>query len=283
MRLSFASCLVIILLTSLVSCEQPATVAKGKKGAMTALATYEAAMQELLSGDYVEAATLFEAIAGATLNPVVSQLALLRLGDALFFQGRYAEAAELFREFQEQFANSPDVHHAIYMRGLCFLRKMPEDNFILPPAESREMDDVENAYNVLSSLTQRAPDSYYAMRARFLLTQVVQRKCRHHLYVARFYSRNKKPLGVVQRIEQALTFEEREKKKGNVPATFMCASKQDVVLSLAREYEKAGNLEGLRRTLERYLQYESRYENAADGLKQIQEAVQRLEKAQPAK
>lgn len=263
-------------------CQTPAGAGKVGITGMTAFDTYRAALAELSDGDYVEAGNLFETLASATLNPVLSQLSLLRLGDALFFQSRYAEAAEIFREYQEQFSNSPDVYHAIYMRGLCFIRKMPEDSLIMPPAESREINDADNAYLVLSTLLDRAPDSYYAMRARYLLAKVVERKCRHHLYVAAFYRRDGKPMGVVQRLEQALALEDAEHSRRSVPDSFMCAAAQENILELAEAYEELGDLSGLKRTLEAYKKHQKAYKSPEDGLNTIQEAIQALDKPGPA-
>jgi outer membrane protein assembly factor BamD len=213
---------------------------------------YEKAMDELLSGDYTSAATMFEELSASTLNPVLSQMATLRLGDSIFFQARYAEAAEVYRQFIEQYARSPDWPHAAYMRGLCYLRKMPEDHWILPPAESREMADADNAYQSFVSLIQGAPDSYYAMRARLLLARTVERRCRHHLYVASWYEKKDRPQGVTQRIEQAIADENGEKARGRIPASFHCADAPPTLVRLARAYDAADNAAGVLKTVARF-------------------------------
>ncbi len=213
---------------------------------------YYQAMDEMLSGDYTQAATKFEDLAASSINPVLSQMATLRLGDALFFQARYAEAAEVYRQFLEQYARSADWPHAAYMRGLSFLRKMPEEHWILPPAEGREMADTDNAYQSFVSLIEGAPDSYYAMRARLLLAQTVERRCRHHLYVASWYEKKARPRGVAQRIEQAIADETGEKARGRIPATFSCADTPGVLLRLARAYDADNNGPGVQRTAARF-------------------------------
>ncbi len=236
---------------------------------------YELAMDELLGGDYTKAATLFEELAAGTLNPVLSQLGTLRLGDALFFQGRYAEAAEVYREFLDQYSRSPDWPHAAYMRGLCFLRKMPEDHWVLPPAESREMSDVDNAYQSFVQLIEAAPDAYYSMRARLLLTQTVERRCRHHLYVAEWYDDRDQPKGMVQRLEQAMAEEAAEKSKGRIPATFHCADTRTNLLLLARGYDETENGEGIRRTLERYRTRAGEFDDGGSGLKKLEKLAEK--------
>ena len=189
---------------------------------------YDEALEDLLDGNYTEAATKFESIASSTLSPVLSQVATLRLGDSLFFQGRYAEAAEVYREFLIQFSNSPDVGHAAYMKGLCYLEKMPSDTFIHPPAESRQMEDVQAAYDSFAFLVDRYPDSFHALRARHALTVCLERKCLHHLYVAHYYDDKDRPKAVIQRIESALKMEETEKHLKHLPDSHLCAATSKV-------------------------------------------------------
>ena len=236
---------------------------------------YEKAMNEFVTEDYTQAATMFENIISTSLNPVLTQLATLRLGDSLFFQGRHAEAAEIYREFLDQYPRSPDAPHAAYMRGLSYLRKMPDDHFILPPAESREMSDVSNAYLSFASLIESSPDSYYALRARFLLARTVERKCRHHLYVARWYNRDGAPNAVIQRLEQALSEEEHERSRGYIPADFFCASQPGNLMMLAKAYNKTGNLPGLRSIEARFQAASSRFPEPESALATLRKMIVR--------
>jgi outer membrane protein assembly factor BamD len=238
---------------------------------------YEEAMNELLSGDYTQAATMFEDLSASTLNPVLSQMATLRLGDSIFFQARYAEAAEVYRQFIEQYARSPDWPHAAYMRGLCFLRKMPEDHWILPPAESREMSDADNAYQSFVSLIEGAPDSYYAMRARLLLAMTVERRCRHHLYVAAWYEKKNRPLGVTQRIEQAIADEAGEKARGRIPASFHCADAPRTLVRLARAYAASGNGAGVQKTVALFHEQTKAMKVSESALKEIRTLAKKYE------
>ncbi len=238
---------------------------------------YEKAMDELLSGDYTQAATMFEELSASTLNPVLSQMATLRLADSIFFQARYAEAAEVYRQFIEQYARSPDWPHAAYMRGLCFLRKMPEDHWILPPAASREMADADNAYQSFVGLIQGAPDSYYAMRARLLLAKTVERRCQHHLYVAEWYERKDRPRGVTQRIEQAIAAEAGEKARGRIPASFHCADAPATLVLLARAYDATNNGAGVQKTVARFNERTTEMKVSASALEEIRALAKKYE------
>lgn len=233
------------LVLALAACESNATTGAGAD----AFQRYEEAVGKLVKGSFADAASQFEDIAGTTLSPLLSQLATLRLGDSLFLDGRHAEAAEVYREFQEQYASSPDVPHAVYMRGLCYLRRMPEDHWVLPPAESREMTDVESAYEAFTWVIENRPDSLFAPRARIMLARTLERKCRHHLYVAAYYKREDNPAGVVQRLEQALAADEAEMAKGHLTPRMACGVTADNILWLGRTYGEMRNADGVRRAL----------------------------------
>lgn len=238
---------------------------------------YDEALEELLDGNFTEAATKFETVANSTLSPVLSQLATLRLGDALFFQGRYAEAAEIFREFLIQFSNSPDVGHAAYMKGLCYLERMPEDTLIHPPAESRQMEDVQAAYDSFAYLVDRYPNSFHALRARHFLARCLERKCLHHLYVARYYHKKDRPIAVIQRLESALKMEETEKQLKHLPDSYLCAATSDNFLLLARSYFELGDLESLKWLEGKYADYVDRFTKPDEGLEKIRKLRVTLE------
>lgn len=243
---------------------------------------YMEAMEKLIKGDHVAASQKFEALAGSTLNPLLVQLSTLRLGDALFFQGNHAEAAEVYREYLVQFPTSPDAPHAFYMRGLCFFEKMPGDSWILPPAESREMDDVMNAYANFAALVDQYPSSFYALRARAMLVRTVERRCRYHLYVAHYYRKNGKPLGVVQRMRQALDLEARERDAGHVPESFFVAGSREELLMLAKAYESLKDLAGLQYTRETYVRNQKYFRQPEKGLAEIDRRIESVTRnAQP--
>lgn len=235
----------------------------------SALEKYELALEELLDEDYIDAAEAFESLAASTLNPVIAQMATLRLADALFFQAKYAEAAEVYREFLVQFSNSQDAGHAIYMRGSCYMERMPDNVWILPPAESRELADVQQARQAMAMLVDRYPDTYYALRARTMLVKCVRRLCENHLYIARFYEGDDKPAAVVQRVEQAVALEESEKAANHIPKSFICASARDNLLLMARAFHKLKDAKGLDWVEQKYNENLARYTDPQAGLAEI--------------
>lgn len=220
---------------------------------------YVEAMDELTSGNYIEAAERFDKLANNSLDSLVQQLAQLRLGDALFMQGRPLEAAEVYREYVIQHPNSPDAPHAAYMRGLCYFRRIPGDSWILPPSSGREMLDVNRAYDALVAVVDNYPNSYFAVRARHHISILVDRKCRNHLYVAEFYWDRENYGAVAQRIEAAMELEQAQKAMQHVPDSFSCATQQDVLLRLAEVYYILGDTEGFTRAKAYFESNKKRY------------------------
>ncbi len=259
------------------ACQNDATTS-----GLDAFQRYEEAVSKLVKGNFADAAVAFEDIAGTTLSPLLSQLATLRLADSLFLDGRHAEAAEVYREFQEQYASSPDVPHAVYMRGLCFLRRMPEDHWVLPPAESREMTDVESAYEAFTWVIENRPDSFYAPRSRIMLARTLERKCRHHLYVAAYYRREGNPEGVVQRLEQALAADEAEMAKGHLTAGMSCGATPDNLLWLGRTYHEMRNAAGVKRTIQAWERHKASFPSRASVGTELERMASDLAEEPPA-
>lgn len=250
MNHSFTCCLWSASLAALLAlgCTKSAT---GDAAADPQVKQYSDGLQALLDDNYLEANTKFDELSNKTLDQTLQELAQLRLGDTLFYQGRYREAAEVYREYLTQHDDSPDAPHAAYMRGLAFLRRCPEESWIKPPAESREMSDVELAYTSLLFLVQRYPDSYHALRAKYQVASVIQRRCRNHLYVAEYYVDRDVPAGTIQRLEQGLSMEENERKAGYLGPTMVCIATPRTLELLATAYVEVNDPEGFWRTIKR--------------------------------
>ncbi len=212
---------------------------------------YQEGLEALLESNYLDANTKFEELANKTLDQNMQELAKLRLGDTLFYQGRFRESAEVFREYLTQHDDSPDAPHAAYMRGLAFLRRCPEDSWLMPPAESREMSDVELAYAAFIFLVQRYPDSYHALRAKYHIAAVAQRRCRNHQYVADYYEGRGAPGGTIQRLEQGFSLEDKERAAGYLPPSMGCIISSKTLRMLAEAYLQSEDPTGFWRTYRR--------------------------------
>ncbi|MFH1530873.1 MAG: outer membrane protein assembly factor BamD [Pseudomonadota bacterium] len=226
---------------------------------------YEAALNDLIRSRTQEAQEAFATLMESSSNPEVTELSMLRLGDALFAEGKFAEAREVYRQFTEQFGSSPNVPHALYMSARCHLERTPSDLWILPPAAEREQGDLKQALTLLRRLILSHRESFSAVRGRALYARSAKKSCEHELYVAEYYVGRKRPVGAIQRLEQLLADEADQRKQGLLPPSWhMCRELDSGFLLLAEAYTKDGSRAGVESTLGRYLALRPNGEAAKD-------------------
>lgn len=230
---------------------------------------YEAALSDLIRSRTQEAQEAFATLMESSSNPEVTELSMLRLGDALFAEGKFAEAREVYRQFTEQFGSSPNVPHALYMSARCHLERTPSDLWILPPAAEREQSDLGQALVLLRRLILSHRDSFSAVRGRALYARSAKKACEHELYVAEYYIGRKRPVGTIQRLEQLLADEASQRKQGLLPPNWhMCQELDDGFVLLAEAYAKDGSRGGVESALQRYLALRPMGE-AAQGIREL--------------
>ncbi len=226
---------------------------------------YEAALNDLIRSRTQEAQEAFATLMESSSNPEVTELSMLRLGDALFAEGKFAEAREVYRQFTEQFGSSPNVPHALYMSARCHLERTPSDLWILPPAAEREQSDLQQAMVLLRRLILSHRESFSAVRGRALYARSAKKSCEHELYVADYYMGRKRPVGTIQRLEQLLADEASQRKQGLLPPNWhMCKELEDGFVLLAEAYAEDGSRDGVQSALDRYLALRPKGEAAAD-------------------
>ena len=263
--------LILILILTLAACSSAPTIT-GTPADQERM-RYEAALNDLIRNRTQEAQEAFSTLMESSSNPEVTELSMLRLGDALFAEGHFAEAREVYRQFTEQFGSSLNVPHALYMSARCHLERTPDNLWILPPASEREQADLSQALVLLRRLILSHVDSFAAIRGRALYARSAKKSCEHELYVARYYLGRKRPVGTIQRLEQLLAAEADQRKMGLLPASWhMCGEVDDGFLLLAEGYAQDGSREEVERTLERYTALRPRGP-ASDDIKELLEGL----------
>ena len=86
----------------------------------------------------------------------------------------------------------------------CFVKEMPDDFFLLPPAYEKDQTAVRDALRELDSARAKYPNSPYAKPAEGYRREVLRRLIEHEVYVARFYLERGHPKAAILRIESAL-------------------------------------------------------------------------------
>ena len=196
------------------------------------LENYRKGMEELWDENYLEAEKYFEHVRNNFQFSKYAALADLRIADADYGRGKYAEAFDEYMLFRKFHPNHPAVPYAAYKAALCYYQQMPERWFFLPPPEERDQAPIEAAakylsryiaefghlenepagrdkaapdkdgeYDVMVGEEQRVSEAERIADAKKKLAEVRHRLAEHEMYVAEFYWKHDKPKAVVGRLE----------------------------------------------------------------------------------
>jgi len=112
-----------------------------------------------------------------------SEEAELKIAQANYLSGKYAEAIVAFTDFQRRHPTSPNLPFVGYYLGMCYAKQME--------AIDRDQGAAQNAQNVFLTVIQQYPDSPYADLAREELARCRSKLAEHELYIARYYAKRK--------------------------------------------------------------------------------------------
>ncbi len=103
----------------------------------------------------------------------------LKIAEAQFLAGHYAEAVAAFTDFQRRHPTSPHLAYVGYALGLCYAKQMGTID--------RDQTASQNANNYFATVAQQYPDSPFAELAREQLAKCRENLAAHELYIADFY------------------------------------------------------------------------------------------------
>lgn len=235
---------------------------------------YYEGVAHLKDGDYVKAAQIFQVVAASPRHVKQAALAKLRLGDALFFQGRYAEAAEVYRGFVGQYKTDPNLPYARFMVSRSFYKRLPSDWFLIPPAYEMDQSITQQAEGELKSFLTTFPTSPFAPEVRTMLAETRGMLFAREMYAIDFYSDRDKWQAVAWRLGDAVqTYPE-------------LAVKDALVWRLASAWDKVGDQGETAKALGLYLEHfpDGAHHAAAKArLEVIRKAIEATEKARTPK
>jgi outer membrane protein assembly factor BamD len=162
---------------------------------------YHEGLDELESGNYVEALEYFNELSKGPAYIKYAGLGRLRQADCLFLQERYDEAIESYRTFIRQYEGNPNVAYAYFRIGQAHFEQMPGDFWMLPPSSEKDQTHVRLAYEELDRFVMAFPRSRYLDAASAMRKVCRERLYLHELYVVEFYDGRERPKAVGQRIE----------------------------------------------------------------------------------
>jgi outer membrane protein assembly factor BamD len=196
---------VLLLPLGIVAC---ASSEDGKQVnySMTAKQNYERGLEELKKEHYVEASHYFSYVKQKFPFSKYAGLAELALADTEFARANYQEAIDSYKSFARLHPTHEKVEdgYVAFRIAECFVKEMPDDFFLLPPAYEKDQSSVRDALRELDSARSKYPDSPYAKPAQAYRREVLRRLIEHEVYVARFYLERGHPKAAILRIETAL-------------------------------------------------------------------------------
>lgn len=165
---------------------------------------YYEGMIDLVDGDYLEASQQFQLVAASPRTSKYAALAKLRLGDALFFQERFAEATEIYRGFTNQYKADPNLPYARFQVAHCYFKRLPSEWFISPPAHELDQTLTQQAEAELKGFLSQFPTSRFAGDARKMLRETRKMLFDHEMYAVDFYVDRAKWQAVAWRLSEAM-------------------------------------------------------------------------------
>jgi outer membrane protein assembly factor BamD len=173
---------------------------------LTAKQNYEKGLMELKAENYTDAVRHFTYVKQKYPFSKYAALAELALADTQYERTSYVAAVDAFKMFQRLHPTHEKVEdgYVAFRVCQCYVKDMPDDWAILPPASEKDQSPVREAFRELTDFLERFPDSKYTKEAKKLRKNVVSRLIDHEVYVARFYSNQGHPKGAILRLEAAI-------------------------------------------------------------------------------
>ena len=231
----------LVLAAGTVGCASSDEGGKALTYSLTAKQNYDKGLAELKDENYTEAIRYFSFVKQKFPFSKFAVLAELALADTHFDRGNYQEAIDAFKNFTRLHPTHEKVEdgYVAFKICECYVKDMPDDWFLVPPAYEKDQSAVRDAYRELTDFLDKYPDSKYVPEAKKRWREVVARLLEHEVYVARFYLDRGFPKAAILRIEGALR---RYPESGR---------EAELLLVLGQTHLEMGNPASARATFER--------------------------------
>ena len=181
---------------------------------------YDKGLEELKDENYPEAIRYFSFVKQKFPFSKYAVLAELALADTQFARGSYQEAIDAYKSFARLHPTHEKVEdgYVAYKICDCYVKDMPSDWALVPPAYEKDQSAVRDAHRELTDFLDKYPDSKYLAEVKKLHREVMARLIEHEVYVARFYLDGGHPKAAILRIEAALATLSRVGARGRAAA-----------------------------------------------------------------
>lgn len=141
------------------------------------------AQERMDADDYKTAAELWQQLKDQYPYSKYATLGELKLGDALYLQGKYIEALGAYEDFERLHPENDAVSYAVYQQGMCHYQRMH--------GIDRDQTPTIQAIQTLARLIETYPDSQYAAMGRARIAEAQNNLAGHEFYVGEFYYKRK--------------------------------------------------------------------------------------------
>ncbi|MEY3012347.1 MAG: hypothetical protein RIT45_1082 [Pseudomonadota bacterium] len=215
----------LLVASTLAACAGAPTVGQPRDEAER---LYLEGLQQLRGGNPLEATQSFANLLKLPAYLGVTATARIRLGDALFAQGKYTEAIEAYQGYLQRHEGSSDVAYAAFKVAECHARMVPTDFWLLPPVHEMDLSAADKARYHLERFVRQHPTSNYVPEALRMRDEMLDLELSQHRYVVRFYRKRSQWLGVAWRSHEMMR---------RFP---LRAHGRDDYVALAQAYEQLG-------------------------------------------
>ncbi len=157
---------------------------------------FEQAEELYEAKDYAKARDLFAFVYDSFPNDPLGHKAALRVADTFAAKNdvtNLTEARLRYRDFANRYPNDPDRDYALLMVGHTYsARKLRAD---------RDLSDIQESLAAYEQLMNLYPNSPHAAEAASRIYDLTELLADHEWLVAQFYTRNKRYVGALWRLE----------------------------------------------------------------------------------
>jgi len=167
---------------------------------------YAEAKDELNSGGFDKAVTLYEKLEGRAAGTPLAQQAQIEKAYAHYKGGEKAQAIAVLDRFMRLHPTSPGMDYALYLKGVVnFNDNLGMFSFLTrQDLSERDQKAAKESFESFRDLVARFPDSRYTPDARARMTYILNSLAEYEVHVARFYYSRGAYVAAVNRAQLAL-------------------------------------------------------------------------------
>ncbi len=165
------------------------------------------AKDELNSGAYDKAITLFEKLEGRAAGTPLAQQAQLDKAYANYKAGESAQALVTLDRFMKLHPASPAIDYALYLKGII---NFNDDLGLFSAVTRQDLSErdqkaAKESFESFKELVARFPDSRYSPDASLRMTYIVNSLAQYEVHVARYYFARGAYVAAINRAQTVIT------------------------------------------------------------------------------